>query len=139
MAGSYQLPLDLYEYLQYQSSKVCLLFRSSFALLSSENMKICLSRISQVSQTTRDKVDTLVERVQSLQVNIEQNERQSILTWLSSLDFIAQQHNLSTRRQADTGIWLFEDEDFQRWRTIAGETLVCRGMPGAGQYRLVAV
>ncbi|KAI4599545.1 hypothetical protein KJ359_001992 [Pestalotiopsis sp. 9143b] len=65
-------------------------------------------------------VDTII-RVQESQEERENNR--TILDWLSPLDFTSQQNDFIRRRQADTGLWLLQSEEYQHWVTTAKETL----------------
>lgn len=88
---------------------------------------------SHISHATNDKIDILDGRAQSLQLNTEHKDRQDILAWLSSLDFSRQQTTLSNGRQQGTGSWLIESEEFKKWSGNDGKSLICQGIPGAGQ------
>lgn len=96
---------------------------------------LCLSHCSsQISHAINEKVDILDERVQNLQLDVEHKDRQAILDWLSSSNFSAQQTALSSVRQEGAGSWLIESEEFKTWSETDGKTLICQGIPGAGQY-----
>ncbi|RSM14423.1 hypothetical protein CDV31_005440 [Fusarium ambrosium] len=66
-------------------------------------------------------------------------ERLAILNWLSSFDHAAQQNDISIRRQSGTGLWLLESVEFTSWKSNKGETLLCRGIPGAGKTILSSI
>ena len=86
-----------------------------------------------MSRATKDKVDVIAGDTQSLRLNQSQQERDKVLQWLSPLNFKPRQAELSARRQKGTGSWLLESPNFQEWVSEEGKTLVCQGMPGAGQ------
>ena len=94
----------------------------------------CVSSLlpSQASRATNDKVDIIAEDTRNLRSNQSQQERETVLKWLSPLNFATQQSDLSSRRQERTGSWLLESQKFQEWVSERGKTLVCQGMPGAG-------
>ncbi|KAG8825907.1 hypothetical protein FRC18_010190, partial [Serendipita sp. 400] len=60
-------------------------------------------------------------------------ERQKILDWLSPINFFARQNEIFSTRQPDTGTWLLESSEFQKWKSGEAKTLWCVGMPGAGK------
>ena len=90
--------------------------------------------LSQISHATNQKVDVLDDRLQSLQLDNENKDRQAILEWLGSSNDPAQQAALSGVRQEGTGSWLIESKEFKTWSENDGKTLICQGIPGAGQY-----
>jgi hypothetical protein len=66
-------------------------------------------------------------------------ERQAILDWLTPIDYAAQQHDFISRRQAGSGQWLLESEEFQAWLNTDNQTLFCPGIPGAGKIILISI
>jgi hypothetical protein len=67
------------------------------------------------------------------------DECQSILTWLTPIDYAAQQHDFVRRRQAGTGQWLLDSKEFQSWLNTDKQTLFCPGIPGAGKTILTSI
>lgn len=53
---------------------------------------------------------------------------QALVDWLSPLDFIPMQNELSSRRQQGTGQWLLESKEFLNWCSGANGVLWCSGM-----------
>ena len=92
-----------------------------------------LPKFSQISQATNNKVDGIAEGMQSIKLTQNQQEREAVLQWLSPINFAPQQNDLSGRRQEGTGSWLLESQEFRKWVNKDGKTLVCQGIPGAGQ------
>ena len=86
-----------------------------------------------------DSIAILDERVEDLQLSRDQRERQDLLEWLSPLNFPAKQSAIFNRRQEGTGQWLFESPEFKEWMGKAGQTLLCRGIPGAGKTMLASI
>jgi Cdc6-like AAA superfamily ATPase len=84
------------------------------------------------SRITRENVATLV-RDQADQT------RQTILNWITPIDFAPQQSDFISRRQAGTGQWLLDSAEFARWRESSGQTLFGRGIPGAGKTILTSI
>jgi len=66
-------------------------------------------------------------------------ERDSILNWLSPVDYAPQQSDFINRRQPGTGQWLLDSEEYRTWLRTAGKTLFCPGIPGAGKTILTSV
>ncbi|KAK6202220.1 hypothetical protein LQW54_008932 [Pestalotiopsis sp. IQ-011] len=81
-------------------------------------------------------VDTMIR---SQETQEERENNRTILDWLSPLDFTSQQNDFIRRRQADTGLWLLQSEEYQHWVTTAKETLFCPGMPGAGKTIIASI
>jgi hypothetical protein len=80
-------------------------------------------------------VDRLNERQDDRE---RREERQTILDWLTTIDYTPQQNDYINRRQEGTGRWLLESTEFQDW-VITGNTLFCPGIPGAGKTILTSV
>ena len=97
------------------------------------------SLTSQSSQSMIEDLTTMSEQVSGLQLNNDQNERQKLLDWITPLNFLAQQSVLLCWRQEGTGQWLFESPEFKSWMNKPGETLLCRGIPGAGKTMLASI
>ncbi|KAF9768691.1 hypothetical protein IL306_013959 [Fusarium sp. DS 682] len=58
------------------------------------------------------------------------HERQSLIKWLSSLDFRDKQRSVFSKHHGDTGKWLLESDEFQSWFSASDEespTLWCAG------------
>jgi len=62
-----------------------------------------------------------------------------ILNWLTPIDYAAQQSDFASRRQAGTGQWLLDSEEFQAWVETNKQTLFCPGIPGAGKTILTSI
>jgi Cdc6-like AAA superfamily ATPase len=69
----------------------------------------------------------------------DDQERRTILDWLSSVDYAAQQSDFISRRQAGTGQWLLDSTEFQEWLKTDKNTLFCPGIPGAGKTIITSV
>ncbi|KAH6718299.1 hypothetical protein BKA61DRAFT_599405 [Leptodontidium sp. MPI-SDFR-AT-0119] len=75
------------------------------------------------------------------ELNRKQNdqERHIILDWLTTIDYASQQSDFINRRQAGTGQWLIDSEEYQTWVQTPKKTLFCPGIPGAGKTILTAI
>jgi Cdc6-like AAA superfamily ATPase len=91
-----------------------------------------MNLFSQISLATKDGVDRLHERQ-------DDQERRTILDWLTPIDYASQQSDFIARRQEGTGRWLLESDKFQGWLTKSKQTLFCPGMPGAGKTMLTSI
>ncbi|KAF4631610.1 hypothetical protein G7Y89_g6521 [Cudoniella acicularis] len=80
---------------------------------------------------TRDNVVKLIRHQ-------EDQGRQAVLDWLTTIDFAAQQSDFISRRQAGTGQWLLESAQFQTWVETNQQVLFCPGIPGAGKTILTS-
>ena len=93
--------------------------------------------VVQTSQAClRNSVDTLHHRQNNRDL-IEQ--RVMILNWLTPVDYALQQNDFIHRRQAGTGQWLLDSEEYQTWLTTKGKILLCPGIPGAGKTILTSI
>jgi Cdc6-like AAA superfamily ATPase len=62
-----------------------------------------------------------------------------LLSWLTPIDYGAQQSDFLSRRQEGTGQWLLDSQEFQDWRDGDGKALFCPGIPGAGKTILTSI
>jgi hypothetical protein len=60
-------------------------------------------------------------------------ERQSILEWITPIDYATQQNDFIGRRQEGTGQWLLESDEFKTWMNQSNQVLFFSGIPGAGK------
>lgn len=83
---------------------------------------------SKVSETIRGEVAVLDKRLEGLQQSQTRQEYQSIIDWLSPLNFSSTQIDILRRRQEGTGQWLLESQEFKDWLRGEKETLWCPGI-----------
>lgn len=81
---------------------------------------------------TRDNIVKLVQHQ-------ENQEWKAILDWLIPIDYVSQQHDFISRRQAGTGQWLIDSTEYQSWVETDKQTLFCPGIPGAGKTILTSI
>lgn len=62
-----------------------------------------------------------------------------LLSWLTPIDYGAQQSDFLSRRQEGTGQWLLDSQEFQDWRNGDRQALFCPGIPGAGKTILTSI
>ena len=94
---------------------------------------------SKASQRAAEDLRALNERVGTLQLENDQQERLALLEWLTPLNFPAQQSFFYSRRQKDTGQWLLQSAEFKTWMSGSRSTLLCKGMQGAGKTMLACI
>ena len=58
---------------------------------------------------------------------VDQLERQTIASWISSLHFKLSHNEIIQQRQDGTGRWLLESKEFKAWRDGTSEMLWCPG------------
>ncbi|KAJ3454410.1 hypothetical protein MRS44_018304 [Fusarium solani] len=66
-------------------------------------------------------------------------EQESLMKWLTPIDYAPQQNYFFDRWQPGTGQWLLDTEEFQSWVKTRGQTLFCPGIPGAGKTILTSI
>jgi predicted ATPase len=69
----------------------------------------------------------------------DDQERRTILDWLTPINYGDQQSDLIARRQAGTGKWLLNSDEFQLWLNENKQTLFCPGIPGAGKTMITSI
>ncbi|KAJ6595809.1 ankyrin repeat domain-containing protein, partial [Mycena vulgaris] len=62
-----------------------------------------------------------------------------ILEWMSPLNSFQRQADIFSNWQPGTGGWLLADAKFKEWKSVLGQVLWCRGMPGAGKTVLASL
>jgi len=95
-----------------------------------------LNIFSQTSLAIKVGVDHLNERQDDREAR---EERQTILEWLTAIDYTLQQSDFINRREAGTGQWLINSDEYQTWIRTPKTTLFCPGIPGAGKTILTAI
>ncbi|KXH49871.1 hypothetical protein CNYM01_08064 [Colletotrichum nymphaeae SA-01] len=86
---------------------------------------------SRAIQSTKQAVDSMHHE----QVSKHQQE---ILEWLTPSNYSSQQRDYFSTRHPETATWLLESKEFE-WVSKRGQTLLCRGMPGAGKTIMTSV
>jgi hypothetical protein len=69
----------------------------------------------------------------------ENQDLQTILEWITPIDFTTQQSDFIRRRQEGSGQWLLDSSEFQTWLQTTKETLFCPGIPGASKTILTSI
>jgi Cdc6-like AAA superfamily ATPase len=81
---------------------------------------------------TRDNIVKLVQHQ-------ENQGRQTILDWITPVDYAPQQNDFIAQRQEGTGQWLLDSVEFQTWLETNKQALFCPGIPGAGKTILTSI
>jgi hypothetical protein len=79
------------------------------------------------------------EGVNELLLGQHDQEHDTILNWLTRIDYAPQQNDYIRRRQPGTGQWLLDSAEFQTWLYTSKQTLFCPGIPGAGKTILTSI
>jgi hypothetical protein len=58
----------------------------------------------------------------------QKKEREEVLEWLSKENFKENQHDIRSRRLKNTGQWLLDNPDFQKWLNEDLSILWCEGL-----------
>jgi len=66
-------------------------------------------------------------------------ECETVLEWLTPIDYAPQQSDYFKRQQPGTGQWLLDSAEFQTWLDTGNQTLFCPGIPGAGKTIITAI
>ena len=77
--------------------------------------------------------------VDQLRFSEHNRENDSILNWLTRMDYTAQQNDFVRRCQEGTGQWLLNSTQFKSWLNHTRQTLFCPGIPGAGKTILTSI
>ncbi|KAL2130414.1 hypothetical protein VTI74DRAFT_6503 [Chaetomium olivicolor] len=68
----------------------------------------------------------------------DQEERRTILDWITPIDYAPQHNDFLDKSQAGTGKWLLNSAQYTAFLAKAHHTLFCQGMPGSGKTILTA-
>lgn len=66
-------------------------------------------------------------------------EHETILNWLTPVDYGPQQSDYISRRQLGTGQWLLSSSEFYNWVNESKQTLFCPGIPGAEKTMMSSI
>jgi hypothetical protein len=103
-----------------------------------EDSAYCLLGIFGICMTLRytegkgRAIKRLRQKVQRPMKDIEERLGK-IRSWLSAPDPSTNYHKAHKQRQAETGLWLLEGEQFTRWKKSAASRLWLYGIPGCGK------
>jgi predicted nuclease with TOPRIM domain len=127
---------------------------------SKENTRLLAELIDSIekgweqNQSQFDEVKDNLEHIQGSQADLkddldrlhdrEKNReavqlRQTVLDWLTPIDYAPEQNEFIHRRQAGTGQWLLDSVQYQSWLKTSKQTLFSPGIPGAGKTILTSI
>ncbi|KAF2121350.1 ankyrin repeat domain-containing protein [Lophiotrema nucula] len=87
----------------------------------------------------RTQIPAMQYGLDSIQSDQDRIRYDKLITWLSSLDFPAQQTDIISRRQEGTGRWFLDAPELARWLQEPKGILFCPGIPGAGKTMIAAI
>ncbi|KAH6677075.1 hypothetical protein B0J14DRAFT_506370, partial [Halenospora varia] len=98
-------------------------YKSTFNLaLSADQITLALA----IDQAVRD----LGHDLKSFQLS---TENQKVLHWLSTIDYSSNHEAACKKHHAPTGDWLFQHDDFKKWKEKNHNLLWLYGIPGCGK------
>ena len=80
-----------------------------------------------------------IGHVETIKSKLAGDKNLEILNWLTTSNYGPQHSDYIKRRQEGTGQWLLSSPRYQAWRKLGKQTLLCRGIPGAGKTILASV
>jgi hypothetical protein len=81
-----------------------------------------------------------IDRLNSSQEKRESfKQRQDVLNWLTKHDHLQQQSYIFSNRLDNTGRWFLCSDQYRTWIYAPSQTLMCRGVPGAGKTILASI
>ncbi|KAL2844564.1 ankyrin, partial [Aspergillus pseudoustus] len=99
----------------------------------SPNMVEHEKRINEVLLGVHAAISRIESSVGSMRSKLDRKEEAEILDWLTLIDYGPLQNDFGKQRQPETGQWLIETAEYQAWREMDKQTLLCSGIPGAGK------
>ena len=87
----------------------------------------------------QENAEKTVGGVSELLQNQYNHVHETILNWLTPVDYGPQQSDLLSQRQKGTGSWLLTSGEFQQWLNQPKQTLFCQGIPGAGKTIMTSI
>ncbi|KAF1989807.1 hypothetical protein K402DRAFT_318136, partial [Aulographum hederae CBS 113979] len=105
-----------------------------------------LSRVDQLKVCIRDVLandhfkssQIILRQTTTVASTVDEQKYRETLTWISPIDFPAQQSDLIANRQIGTGPWFVNAPEFTNWMEGEKQTLFCPGDPGTGKTMLAA-
>ncbi|KAJ7118105.1 hypothetical protein C8R44DRAFT_189884 [Mycena epipterygia] len=98
-----------------------------------------MSALTEATEEQRIDHDYISKSVRDAARKQEAAERDRIIEWYSPLNFFLRQADIFNGHQPGTGEWLLDHDVFKKWKSGTGNTIWCRGMPGAGKTVLVSI
>ncbi|UKZ74798.1 hypothetical protein TrVFT333_002468 [Trichoderma virens FT-333] len=96
-------------------------------------------RIVDIVSVVKKSLDDTSRGVHDLLSRHRDEENDTILDWLTHVNYVSRHNDVISMRQLGTGHWLLESDEFQSWMETRKRTLFCPGIPGAGKTVMTAV
>ncbi|RYP63833.1 hypothetical protein DL769_006845 [Monosporascus sp. CRB-8-3] len=113
------------------------------AMAAAAYTKHLLYRIAPTKVEAQKRIEEIVsgveKKVEDVRTFVRGQYDQTVLGWLTPVDYAPQHNDYIRRRQARTGQWLLESDKFQTWLKTDKQTLFCPGIPGAGKTIITAI
>lgn len=77
--------------------------------------------------------------VNSIRQDQDYAKHRSLVEWISTTEYPAQQSDIIKHRQEGTGQWFLDAPEVAKWLSEPKETLFCPGIPGAGKTMVAAI
>ncbi|RDH35841.1 hypothetical protein BDQ94DRAFT_168171 [Aspergillus welwitschiae] len=77
--------------------------------------------------------DKLIESSKNMESKLLTAEEDNQLEWLSSAEFSNRQDILQKKRTGDTGVWLLNSKEYNKWLSSTGDLLWLPGISGCGK------
>lgn len=103
---------------------------------------ITLSNTEVVKDDTgfiRAHIPTIESGLDAISQEADRVLHKTLMEWISSTDFPAQQYDIIARREKGTGQWFLDAPEFTDWLHGPNKTLFCPGIPGAGKTMITAI
>ncbi|KAG8350127.1 hypothetical protein FVEN_g11709 [Fusarium venenatum] len=95
--------------------------------------------VKEILRQVLDDTSAIRENTTQTRAKLDRKEDFEILDWLTPIDYGPLQSDYLGRRQAGTGDWLLQSEEFLHWLAASNQTLFCPGIPGAGKTILTSI
>ncbi|KAE8413584.1 purine and uridine phosphorylase [Aspergillus pseudocaelatus] len=80
-----------------------------------------------------------VEQMPTIKHHQRHQEHQTIIDWLTPVNYATQQNDFIAQRQQGTGEWVLKSSEFRHWLEQTNQTLFCPGIPGAGKTIITSI
>ena len=87
----------------------------------------------------RASVPAIESKIDMIRHDSDRAQHSMLMTWISGMDFPAQQSDIISRKEEGTGQWFLSAPEFVKWLNLPMKTtLFCPGIPGAGKTMIAA-
>ncbi|KAF9767936.1 hypothetical protein IL306_014831 [Fusarium sp. DS 682] len=116
------------------------------AVIAAAYAKRLLRKISTQAiedQKTIKEISSRLEEVSNIVNKLDSREHsrevESILEWITAVDYNSQHDSTIKMRQTGTGQWFLDSNEFQTWLKTDDMVMFCPGIPGAGKTILTSI